>query len=70
MMVMSDGGVRWLVFNQKATVNTIQPSNTHLSNHSSNIYSWLLTIALKCTAVIFQSLESQFTKILTFLTSR
>jgi hypothetical protein len=26
-MVMSDGGVRWLVFNQKATVNTTQPSN-------------------------------------------
>ena len=28
MMVMSDGGVRWLVFNLKATENTAQPSNT------------------------------------------
>jgi hypothetical protein len=28
MMVMSDGGVRWLLFNQKATEHTIQPSNT------------------------------------------
>ena len=27
MMVMSDGGVRFLVFNQKATVNKMQPSN-------------------------------------------
>jgi hypothetical protein len=25
---MSDSGVRWLVFNQKATGNTMQPSNT------------------------------------------
>ena len=28
MMVMSDGGVRWLVFNQKTTENTIKPLNT------------------------------------------
>jgi hypothetical protein len=28
MMVMSDSGVRWLVFNQKATKNTMKPSNT------------------------------------------
>jgi hypothetical protein len=26
MMVKSDGGVRWLVFNQKTTENTVQPS--------------------------------------------
>jgi hypothetical protein len=25
MMLMSDGGVRWLVFNQKATENTKVP---------------------------------------------
>ena len=28
MMVKSDGDVRWLVFNLKATENTAQPSNT------------------------------------------
>jgi hypothetical protein len=32
MMVMSDGGDRWLEFNQKATENTTQPSNTPFIN--------------------------------------
>jgi hypothetical protein len=36
MMVMSDGGVRWHVLNQKATENTIQPSNTPFSIFFSN----------------------------------
>ena len=38
MMVMSDGGVRWLIFNQKATGNTMQPSNTPFQPFQQYLY--------------------------------
>ena len=50
-MVMSDGGVRWIVFNLKATENTAQPSNKpfqppqqYLSVAEGNIMNPILKI--------------------------
>jgi len=41
MMVMSDSGVHWLVFNQKATENTAQPSNIPFQFFLQYSYLWL-----------------------------
>ena len=38
---IKDGGVRWLVFNQKATENTAQPSNIPFQFFLQYSYLWL-----------------------------
>ena len=60
MMVLSDGGVRWLVFHQKTTESTIQASTKPFQDSFSNSYPWLKCNLPKPDPMLMVSAESSY----------